>query len=121
MMARKTYCPAIGLGSSTCRSAAGVAFESASMAWIAPMQRGFSGRRRRACFREQARGNCGATREPTDRGQDKRPQCAARSVVCFRLGFWRVSQCLGSERNVRWFPKSLLNMTFAHIAEAGND
>jgi len=56
----------------------------------------------------------------TVRGQDKRPQGASRSVVCFDLGYWRISQCWGSERNVRWLVKPLLNMTFPHVAGAGN-
>jgi hypothetical protein len=57
---------------------------------------------------------------PTDRGQDKSRQCAARSGVCFSWAFSPFRQGAPDPRNVRADIKLLPNLFFPHIAGAGN-
>ena len=54
------------------------------------------------------------------RGQDKRAQGAARSVVCFCFRFSLIRQCAASARNVRAIINTLLRRSFPHTAEAGD-
>lgn len=56
----------------------------------------------------------------TERGRDKRPQGAARSVGCSCFSFSLIWQCVASPRNVRFTINSLQGFCFSHIAEAGN-
>jgi hypothetical protein len=58
--------------------------------------------------------------KPTNRGQDKSRQCAARLGVCFSRVFSLFGQCAPDPRNVRADTNSLLRLSFPHIAEAGD-
>ena len=78
------------------------------------------GRRTRSYSREEGRAFRGGVQKTTDRGPDKRPQGAARSVGCFCLGFSLIRQCAASARNVRLPFNTLLELAFPHIAEAGH-
>jgi len=80
----------------------------------------FAGWRGAASFREEGRADRGGVREPTDRGRDKRPQGAARSVGCFYWDFSAIRQCAALGRKVRLTRNALPELTFPHIAEAGN-
>ncbi|WP_181902937.1 hypothetical protein [Methylovirgula ligni] len=62
----------------------------------------------------------GDEQAPTERGQDKSRQCAARSGVCFSRVFSLFGQCAPDPRNVRVDTNSLLRLSFPHIAEAGD-
>jgi hypothetical protein len=62
----------------------------------------------------------GNEQAPTDRGQDKSRQGAARLGVCFTWIFSPFRQCASDPRNVRADIKSLLNLSFPHIAEPGD-
>ncbi len=88
--------------------------------YIAALDRDFVGRRGAACFREDGRADRGGVQKPTDRGPDKRPQGAARSVGCFCLGFSLIRQCAATARNVLSRFNTLLDLAFAHIAGAGH-
>ena len=68
---------------------------------IAATGRDFAGRRGAACFREEGRAGRGGVQKPTDRGRDKRPQGAARSVGCFYWDILAIRQCAALGRNVR--------------------
>jgi hypothetical protein len=70
--------------------------------------------------REEEGGSALEVQRSTVRGQDKRPQGAARSVACFRSRFSCCSQGLVSARNVREVITPLSSVAFAHIAEAGD-
>ena len=65
--------------------------------------------------------NRGGEQKPTEGGQDKSRQCAARSGCCFPLVFLAVRQCAPDPRNVRTDIKLLLKLSFPHFAEAGDD
>jgi hypothetical protein len=69
---------------------------------------------------EEEPANKGEEQKPTERGPDKRPQGAARSVGCSCLVFSLIGQCAASSRNVRASFNTLLELPFPHIAEAGN-
>jgi hypothetical protein len=58
--------------------------------------------------------------QTTGRGQDKRPQVAARSVDCFCLYFSTIQQCAAYSRKVCHTIKSLQKFCFLHIAESGD-
>jgi hypothetical protein len=58
--------------------------------------------------------------KPTDRGQDKSRQCAARLGYCFSWAFSPFRQGAPDPRKVRAYIKSLLRLSFPHIAEAGD-
>ncbi|WP_146030317.1 hypothetical protein [Methylocella silvestris] len=62
----------------------------------------------------------GDEQAPTERGQDKSRQCAARSGVCFSKVFSLFGQRAPDPRNVRADTNSLLRLSFPHIAEAGD-
>jgi len=70
---------------------------------------------------EEEPANGGDEQTPTERGQDKSRQCAARSVYCFPWAFLAVRQCAPDPRNVRTDIKLLLKLSFPHFAEAGDD
>jgi len=78
----------------------------------------FAGWRSAASFREGGRADSGEKQEPTDRGPDKRPQCAARSVGCFCWDFSLIRQCAACAHNVRPAINALLGLPFLHIAGA---
>jgi len=78
------------------------------------------GKRTRAYFREEGRTFRGGVQKTTDRGLDKRPQGAARSVGCFYLAFSLIRQCAACARNVRAPFKAFSELPFPHIAEAGH-
>lgn len=78
------------------------------------------GRRKRAYCREERGAFKGGVQTTTDRGPDKRPQGAARSVGCFCLDFSLIGQCAASARNVRAPCNILLELSFPHIAGAGH-
>ena len=81
----------------------GSAASDVSGGYIAATGRDFAGRRGTACFREEGRADRGGAQKPTDRGQDKRPQGAARSVGCFYWDFSAIRQCaaLSAQRALR--------------------
>lgn len=83
-------------------------------------QREFGLRRLWAQTREEESANRGDAQKPTDRGQDKSRQCAARSGSCFSCIFSRFRQCPRDLRKVRADIKVLLRFDFSHIAEAGD-
>ncbi|MBB4428269.1 hypothetical protein GGD66_006856 [Bradyrhizobium sp. CIR48] len=56
----------------------------------------------------------------TERGRDKRPQGAARSVGCCCFAFLLIRQSVTSARNVRATVNSLQRFCISHIAEAGH-
>lgn len=62
----------------------------------------------------------GDEQAPTEGGPDKRPQCAAWSVVCFCFCFSRIRQCVASACNVRLPIILLPRLLFSHISEAGD-
>ena len=80
----------------------------------------FVGWRGTASFREGGRADRGGVQEPTDRGPDKRPQGAARSVGWFYWDFSAIRQCAALGRKVRLTRNALPELTFPHIAGAGN-
>ena len=80
----------------------------------------FAGWRGAASFREGGRADRGGVREPTDRGPDKRPQCAAQSVGCSCWVFSLIRQCAAPARKVRGAVNALPVLWFSHIARAGN-
>ena len=88
--------------------------------YIAAIERDFAGGRGTASFREEGRAGRGGTQKPTDRGRDKRPQGAARSVGCFYWDFSAIRQCAALGRKVRWTHNALPNLAFPHIAGAGD-
>lgn len=96
------------------------AFSDPSMGCIETPRRDLAGRRDAARFREGGRADKGGEQETTDRGLDKRPQCAALSVGCFCWCFWQIRQCAASARNVRCDLNALPILVFPHIAEAGH-
>jgi hypothetical protein len=57
---------------------------------------------------------------PTDRGRDKRPQGAARSVGCFYWDILAIRQCAAPGRNVRETCNALPELAFPHIAGGGD-
>lgn len=69
---------------------------------------------------EGERAGEGDEQATTERGRDKRPQCAARSVGCCCFVYSLIRQCAASARNVRLAINSLRGFCFSHIAEAGN-
>ena len=91
-----------------------------SLGYLEALGCGFAGWRGAAPFREEGGADRGGVQEPTDRGPDKRPQGAARSVGCFCLGFSLIRQCAASARNVRPHFNALLNLAFPHIAGVGH-
>ncbi|MDF2116171.1 hypothetical protein PY365_11345 [Roseiarcaceae bacterium H3SJ34-1] len=91
-----------------------------SMGHAKAFAREFAGWRGAAYFREGGRADRGEGQKPTDRGPDKRPQCAALSVGCFCLCFWLIRQCAAPTRNVRHGVNALLILGFPHIAGAGH-
>ena len=56
----------------------------------------------------------------TERGRDKRPQCAARSVGCYCFIFLLTQQCAAAAHNVRLTINALWGLDVSHIAEVGN-
>ena len=62
-----------------------------------------------------------APRQPTERGRDKRAQCAARSVGCFCFRSSLIPQCAASARNVRAIINALFCPSFAQSDEVGDD
>jgi hypothetical protein len=82
-------------------------------------RRGINGRRR-AYFREGGRAFRGGVQKPTDRGPDKRPQGAARSVGWFCWDFSLIRQRAACAHNVRGPFIALLELPFLHIAGAGH-
>ncbi|RWO24838.1 MAG: hypothetical protein EOS10_31525 [Mesorhizobium sp.] len=62
----------------------------------------------------------GDKQAPTEGGPDKRPQCGARSVVCFCFCFSLIRQCAASARNVRLPIILLPGLLFSNISEAGD-
>lgn len=87
---------------------------------IATTGREFVGRRGTAFFREERRAGRGGAQKPTDRGRDKRPQGAARSVGCFYWDFLAIRQCAARARKVRRTHNALPELTFPHISGAGD-
>ncbi|MBR0867329.1 hypothetical protein ACVI1J_005809 [Bradyrhizobium diazoefficiens] len=73
-----------------------------------------------ALIGEKGRAGEGDQRATTERGRDKRPQCAAWSVGCCCFIFLLTRQCVVSARNVRLTINSLRGFCFSHIAEAVN-
>jgi hypothetical protein len=69
---------------------------------------------------EEETADRGDKQAPTERGQDKRPQCAARLGCCFCLAFLPFLQCAPDWRNVRADIKSLLKRRFPHLVGAGD-
>ena len=69
---------------------------------------------------EHKRADRRAPRQPTERGRDKSPQGAARSVGCFCFPYSLIRQCAASPCNVRTIINTLLSIAFPHIAEAGD-
>jgi hypothetical protein len=69
---------------------------------------------------EEETANRGDEQKPTERGQDKSRQCAARSGCCFPWSFSAIRQCPPDPRNVRANTKPLLQLSFPHIAEVGD-
>lgn len=88
--------------------------------YIAAFGRDFVGKRGTAYSREEGRAGRGGAQKTTDRGPDKRPQGAARSVGCFCLVFSLIRQRAASTRNVRRALNGLLVLRFPHIAGAGH-
>jgi hypothetical protein len=78
------------------------------------------GRRNRAYFREEGRAFRGGVQKTTERGPDKRPQGAARSVGCFCWGFSLIRQCVAFARNVRAASNALPEFSFPHIVGGGH-
>ena len=70
--------------------------------------------------REEEIANRGDEQKPTERGQDKSRQCAARSGSCFSWAFSTFRQCPRDPRKVRADIKVLLRFNFSQIAEAGD-
>jgi hypothetical protein len=83
-------------------------------------QREFALRRQWVQTREEESANRGNAQKPTERGQDKSRQCAARSGSCFSWAFSRFRQCPRDPRKVRADIKVLPRFNFSHIAEAGD-
>ncbi|MCA1396951.1 hypothetical protein [Bradyrhizobium sp. BRP56] len=73
-----------------------------------------------ALIGEQGRAGKGDEQETTERGRDKRPQCAARSVGCFCFRFLAIRQCVPSARNVRLTINSLQGFDVSHVSEAAD-
>ncbi|MGL3111805.1 hypothetical protein [Bradyrhizobium sp. BR 1432] len=69
---------------------------------------------------EEKRAGEGDEQATTERWRDKRPQCAARSVVVFCACFSLIGQCAASARNVRLIINSLHGFLVSHICEAGD-
>jgi hypothetical protein len=77
--------------------------------------------RRAVAHRREAGGAAReGARTPTERGQDKSRQCAARSGYCFTWAFLPFWQSAPVPRNVRANIKLLLSPSFPHIAGAGD-
>lgn len=98
----------------------GKPFKMAAAGGVGRLARDFAGRRTVACFREEGRANKGGEQKPTERGQDKSRQCAARSGFCFPWAFSPFRQGAPDPRNVRADIKLLLGQSFPHIAGAGD-
>ncbi|MDR3493869.1 MAG: hypothetical protein P4L82_04645 [Ancalomicrobiaceae bacterium] len=98
----------------------GTAFKMAAAGGVGRLSCDFAGRRAAACCREEGRANKGGGQKPTERGQDKSRQCAARSGYCFSWAFSPFRQCAPDPRNVRADIKLLLGLSFPHIAGAGD-
>ncbi|WOJ88417.1 hypothetical protein RZS28_11295 [Methylocapsa polymorpha] len=62
----------------------------------------------------------GDEQAPTERGQDKSRQCAARSGYCFSWAISLFRQGAPDPRNVRADTNLLLRLFFLHIAEDGD-
>jgi type IV secretory pathway protease TraF len=77
---------------------------------LGPMERAL------AQMSERKRADRWNIQQPTERGRDKRPQRAARSVCCFYWRFSSIQQCTVSARNVRATINMLLSPSFPHIA-----
>ncbi|WP_218064368.1 hypothetical protein [Nguyenibacter vanlangensis] len=105
---------------SACAFLGDAVFFDASVGCVEAPGRDFVGRRSVACCREEGRANRGEAQEPTDRGPDKRPQGAARSVGCFCRAFSLIRQCAASARNVRSALNALPILDFPHLAGAGH-
>ena len=105
---------------SSCRTEAMIARIPPLLNRKRPFSRLGSLERALAQMSEHKRANRRDPRQPTERGRDKRPQGAARSVGCFCFAFFAHSQCAASARNVRAIINTLLRPSFPHIAEAGN-
>jgi hypothetical protein len=69
---------------------------------------------------EGARAGEGDEQATTERGRDKRPQCAARSVGCYCFIFLLTQQCAAAAHNVRLTINALWGLDVSHIAEVGN-
>ncbi len=106
--------------SSACAFLRGEAVCDGSMGHLEATACGFAGWRGAVCFREEGRADRGEEQEPTDRGPDKRPQGAARSVGCFCWEFSLIRQCAASARNVRAACNTFPELGFLHIAGAGH-
>lgn len=69
---------------------------------------------------EEERAGEGDEQATTERGRDKRPQCAARLVGCCCFVFLLIRQCVASARNVRLAINSLGGFEVSHLAGAGH-
>jgi hypothetical protein len=94
---------------------------------VPAQRRGASGVRRvfelwrvLAQISEKEPANRGYEQKPTERGQDKSRQGAARSGCCFPWAFSPFRQGAPDPRKVRADTKSLPKLSFLHIAEAGD-
>jgi hypothetical protein len=105
---------------SACAFLGGVTVCSVSTGCLDALGFVFAGWRGPAHTRKKGRAIREGVQEPTDRGPDKRPQCAALSVGCFCWCFWLIRQCAASARNVRHAVSALLILGFPHIAGAGH-
>jgi hypothetical protein len=73
-----------------------------------------------AWISEEEPADRGDEQKPTERGQDKSRQCAARLGYCFTWTFLPFRQGATVLHNVRVNIKQLLTHRFLHIAEVGN-
>ncbi|MEO9190977.1 MAG: hypothetical protein ABI224_13410 [Acetobacteraceae bacterium] len=85
-----------------------------------PSQREFVLWRAWAWLGEEEPADRGDEQKPTERGQDKSRQCAARLGYCFTWTFLPFRQGAPDPRNVRADIKFLLSLSFPHIAGAGD-
>jgi hypothetical protein len=108
------HCALVGV------DAADISTVIAQWCFTTALRRDFVLRRAVAEIGEKETADRGSEPAPTERGQDKSRQCAARLGFCFSWAFSPFRQCVPSPRNVRADIKSLLNLSFLHIAEAGD-
>ncbi len=89
--------------------------------WLAnAFRREFVLRRGVAQSGEKETADRGYEQAPTERGQDKSRQCAARSGDCFSWAFSPFRQGAPDPRKVRWTRNALPNLPFPNIAGAGH-